>query len=443
MQIRVYTPTSHKVKALVYGASGSGKTSFAGTAKDALFLSAEGGLLSLAEKAVSYVDIHSLRDLEEALVFLQKNPSKFKTVIIDSISEINDIIMNEIERRTGRKMQIQDFGELSQKIKSLLRRFRDLDMHVLFLALEKSLTDNDKVIKVVPEVSGKAATGIAQFMDIVGYISASNTGERSILTATDPLYLTKDRSQKLADAPLDFEKWIEAVQTIKTGEQKVVYSDFLLPEQVSRINNLWQEYGALTETDPEKIPAIIVATLKRDFSKRKVEELTPEEAEIHINGFIVVVNRLKAEQMKEDELEYGGGSKSPEELAADLADREDAKSPAEPVAMAATPAKSAKEIADDRVKEVIATKAARKAGKPATEEKQTDAALLAECDKLAEEISNDEQALANHEENPTDTSAFRNAMEKLREEIHEKKNRLTALIKKIEEKELADDDQTN
>ena len=48
IEIKRFKPTSHKIKALVYGASGSGKTSFAGTAKNAIFLSAEGGLLSIA-----------------------------------------------------------------------------------------------------------------------------------------------------------------------------------------------------------------------------------------------------------------------------------------------------------------------------------------------------------------------------------------------------------
>ena len=55
MQIKQFRPESHKIKALIYGASGSGKTTFSGTAKNALFLSAEGGLLSIADKSVDAV----------------------------------------------------------------------------------------------------------------------------------------------------------------------------------------------------------------------------------------------------------------------------------------------------------------------------------------------------------------------------------------------------
>jgi len=395
MQIREYTPTSHKVKALVYGASGSGKTSFAGTARDALFLSAEGGLLSLADKRVSYVDIHSIRDLEEALAFLQKNPGKYKTVIIDSITEINDIIMSEIERRTGRKMQIQDYGELAQKMKSILRRFRDLDLHVLFLGLEKSLDDDGKLLKIVPEVAGKAATGIAQFMDIVGYISVDKTGERSILTATNPLYLTKDRSRMLADAPLDFENWIERVQAIKTGEQKVVYSDIALPEQIGRISELWREYAEIKNINPSRIPGIIKATLERDFKQSTLKQLSPVEAEKHINGLSEVVGKLKADLMREEEIkdavpeiEYEANGKSPQELAAELAEADAEQIPTAPAA----PEPTAKEKIDADIKRVIATKAERKLAKEKGMEAtapETDVEAPAESDATDEQIPQD------------------------------------------------------
>jgi hypothetical protein len=47
MQIKMFRPTDHKVKALIYGASGAGKTVFGGTAPKPIFASAESGLLSL------------------------------------------------------------------------------------------------------------------------------------------------------------------------------------------------------------------------------------------------------------------------------------------------------------------------------------------------------------------------------------------------------------
>jgi hypothetical protein len=41
--------------------------------------------------------------------FLKNQEHDFETLVIDSITEISDIIKIQIEKRTGRKMQIQDW----------------------------------------------------------------------------------------------------------------------------------------------------------------------------------------------------------------------------------------------------------------------------------------------------------------------------------------------
>jgi len=45
-------------------------------------------------------------------------------------------------------MQIQDWGELSKKIRDLLRSFRDLPMNVVFIAQENYINDEDKRIQI-------------------------------------------------------------------------------------------------------------------------------------------------------------------------------------------------------------------------------------------------------------------------------------------------------
>jgi len=100
MEIKKFKPQDHKVKAVVYGASGVGKTTFAGTAPKAIFASAENGLLSIADKGVDFVEIKSLRDLLDLRVFLSKK-NDYQTLVIDSISEINDILKADIEKKNN------------------------------------------------------------------------------------------------------------------------------------------------------------------------------------------------------------------------------------------------------------------------------------------------------------------------------------------------------
>ena len=145
---------------------------FASTAPKPIFLSAESGLLSI-KKEVDFITIRSLDDLRDAYLELRdkKDEYGYETIIIDSITEINDIIKAEIEKRNGRTMQIQDWGELSKTIKNLFKMFRDLDYHVLMIAQENIEKDEERIHKIVPGLNGKSATTIAYFMDIVGYLS--------------------------------------------------------------------------------------------------------------------------------------------------------------------------------------------------------------------------------------------------------------------------------
>lgn len=222
MQILEFKPVDHKIKALIYGSSGSGKTVFGGTAKNVIFASAEGGLLAIAEKRPHYKAIKSHKDLKDLYFYLLHEKHSYETVIIDSISEVNEIIKLEIESRTGHAMQLQDWGTLSKDIRDLLRKFRDLPMHVIFIAQEQYINDEDKIKKIAPSLNGKSATDVAYFMDIVGYIHVENDGNRWIETSANKKLFTKDRSQKIGnDCPMDFEIWKERVAEISIGKQGV------------------------------------------------------------------------------------------------------------------------------------------------------------------------------------------------------------------------------
>lgn len=283
MEIKKFKPIDHKIKTLIYGAAGCGKTSFAGTAKKAIFASAEGGLLSIAEKSPDFVEVKTLKDLSDLYSFLLHENHEFETVVIDSITEINEIIKLEIEKRLGRPMQLQDWGELSKKIRDLFRKFRDLPMNVILIAQEMYLTDEDKIKKIVPSMNGKAATEIAYFMDIVAYMHVESDGSRWLETASNKKLLTKDRSRMVGNnAPLDFSEWQELVQKIKTGEQKVSVKFSAKEENVKpeppkstsrpHLKNLQLELKARGATDATSALKILNATTGYYFESLDLPE---------------------------------------------------------------------------------------------------------------------------------------------------------------------------
>jgi|GEM_PF-1791230 len=169
--------------------------------------------MSIRHLSPQFAEINSLQDLKDLYNFLKNEKHDFETVVIDSITEINDIIKTEIETRNKRNMQLQDWGILQKEIKDILRKFRDLPMHIIFLAQETTEKDEEKIVKYLPSLNGKSATEIAYYMDTVGYCFIDKLGNRKIGTMPNEKYLTKDRTNVIDGGEnQNFSEWVEAMK---------------------------------------------------------------------------------------------------------------------------------------------------------------------------------------------------------------------------------------
>ena len=82
------------VKLLVYGNAGSGKTSLIPTLPSPVVFSAEGGLLSIADADVPFVEVSSYDTLMEAYKWVtgSDEAKHFESIALDSISEIAEVV---------------------------------------------------------------------------------------------------------------------------------------------------------------------------------------------------------------------------------------------------------------------------------------------------------------------------------------------------------------
>lgn len=264
MQIKKFSPKDHKIKALVYGKSWTWKTTFWGTAQNALFASAENWLLSIANKDISYVDIKTLNDLIEIRDYLKKWEHKFETLVIDSITEISEIIKADIQRNTKRNMQLQDWWVLAQKIEWIIKDIKEIDINVIVVAQELIEKDEDKFARIVPSLNGKSSTKIAYYMDVVGYMWFDKDDNRIMYTWRSAKLLTKDRTWLLGDnAPLDFEEWRELVSTMNIWEEKIVFDEKTNIEEIPEV---------LVETEPKKI-----VPEKKQVEPKSFDKITPDQ----------------------------------------------------------------------------------------------------------------------------------------------------------------------
>ena len=191
------------VKLLVYGQSGAGKTTLIKTLPKPIVLSAEGGLLSLQDADLPFIEISDMETLREAYTWLtQSDEAKgFESVALDSISEIAEVVLNAEKKAT--KDPRQAYGAMQEQMTDIIRSFRDLPgRHVYMSAkLEKTQDEMGRVLYAPSMPGNKIGQALPYFLDEVLALRVEKDGEgvtqRALMCDSDGLWLAKDRSGKL------------------------------------------------------------------------------------------------------------------------------------------------------------------------------------------------------------------------------------------------------
>jgi hypothetical protein len=195
----------HGVKTLVHGKAGYGKTTLCATAPEPIILSAESGLLSLREHDIPVIVIKNFNEFDEAYTFLttSDHAKHFKTVCIDSLSEIGEICLSA-EKVTAGKDPRRAYGEYQDKMLKMIRKYRDMpDKHVYFSAKQGSVKDEiTGVTTYGPDMPGRTVgPQLPYFFDIVMSLEVGKTPEgvefRYLRTKANLTHEAKDRSGAL------------------------------------------------------------------------------------------------------------------------------------------------------------------------------------------------------------------------------------------------------
>jgi hypothetical protein len=194
--------SANGVKLLVYGQAGAGKTSLIRTLPEPIVLSAEGGLLSIQDANLPYIEITSMDDLKEAFEWMSTPEGLgFKSVALDSISEIAEVVLNH-EKKVAKDPR-QAYGAMQEQMADIIRAFRDLPgRHVYMSAKLEKATDEMGRILYAPSMPGnKTGQALPYFFDEVLALrvekDADGNTQRAIMCDSDGLWLAKDRSGKL------------------------------------------------------------------------------------------------------------------------------------------------------------------------------------------------------------------------------------------------------
>lgn len=170
------------LKLLVYGMNGKGKTWLGATGPKPLIVDCnERGTLSVRHfKDVQKFEVETWTDIDLAYWYLHKGDHDRQTVVIDTVSSLQSLCMkfvlgDEASRDPSKDPMMpskREYGKVAELMKTVILNFRNLPMHVVFLAQERRgfVEDDEEAPEVFPNVSPSIRDSLTAGVDIIGRV---------------------------------------------------------------------------------------------------------------------------------------------------------------------------------------------------------------------------------------------------------------------------------
>ena len=156
---------------MIYGQSGTGKTTFSLSSPDTLLLDFDNGVHRLENQ--HRTDTVQVRTFQEVLNVLEEDLSNYKTVVVDTIGKMLDYIIIHV---CGKKQpRIQDWGKINMTFSDFNRTLYHSGKNVVYVAHRDIRKEGDENV-FVPALREKSYSSIVADLDLLGYLEMTSKG---------------------------------------------------------------------------------------------------------------------------------------------------------------------------------------------------------------------------------------------------------------------------
>jgi hypothetical protein len=149
-RLKDLTDFEEPIITVIWGRSGHGKTTTASTWPKPMLIvdvndkgSESAKSIKLKKGDITVFEAKNADDLEEIIDFVDNNPTKYRTIVIDHLTQVQEFYKDRIMEEEGKKKMTQPmFGTLSGYMKEFIMRVRSLnELGVYPVMLAQDRTD--------------------------------------------------------------------------------------------------------------------------------------------------------------------------------------------------------------------------------------------------------------------------------------------------------------
>lgn len=272
-----------KIKALIYGQAGMGKTTLALSAPKPLLLDFDGGV-----HRVNYghqTDTVQIKNWKEALEVLKEDLSAYDTIVVDTIGKMMDYIITYVVPVGNPR--IQDWSKINQEFASFNRSAAALNKNVIYVAHRDVRKEGDDNV-FIPALREKSYTAIVTELDLLGYVEMKGTSRTVTFNPT-----SRNDGKNTCNLP-GLINIPTVVQDGKPLENKFIQNQIIAPyvENLKARNETTKAYDEVLSELKENIMMITDELSANDF----IERINNFE---HVGNSKLLASKMLADKAKD------------------------------------------------------------------------------------------------------------------------------------------------